>query len=368
MSTLHLDSLEIKNFRCFEHLVIEKLGRINLIVGKNSVGKSSVLEGLQIYANRGDAYNLADILKYRREMDYADLTENNDRYRINLTHAISFLFHKRTHEIGDNTPISIGPTIPQGQTFKLNIMWYGEIRTDDEPRLVGPLTPDTYDQFSSLIPRITVQIGDQQPRSFPATYNRTVSLRSTSKEGERIPCCHVPVNGLARDSITPLWDRAIIQQDKTLLKHIISALIPDIADINLLNNTIIAIDTINTPPLPIQTFGEGLMRAFGISLALVNSRQGFLLIDEFETGLHHTIQTDVWRFIFSIAKSLNVQVFATTHSWDCVEAFEKAAAEDQNEEAMLIRLQQKRDGSGIEAETYNERALEIVTRQGLEVR
>ena len=368
MSELRLNSLEIKNFRCFEHLVIEKLGRVNLIVGKNSVGKSSLLEGLHIYANKGDAYNLADILKNRREMDFADLTENNDRFRIDLTHAMSFLFHNRDHDIGDTNPITMGPTLSPGETFKLNILWYGEIQTEEGLRLAGPVIPDHYDQFSSLTPRVTVQIGDQQPRSFPATYKRTAALWSGSKEGDKIPCCYIPVNGLATNSLTPLWDRAIIQQDKPLIKQVLAAIIPEITDINLLNNAIIAIDTINSAPLPIQTFGEGLVRAFGIGLALVNSRQGFLLIDEFETGLHHTIQTDVWRFIFNIAKSLNVQVFATTHSWDCVEAFQQASAEDQSEEAMLIRLQQKKGGSGIEAESYGERLLGIATRQGVEVR
>ncbi len=51
MAKLLLDSLEIKGYRCFEHLTIEKLGRVNLIVGKNNVGKTALLEALWIYAN-----------------------------------------------------------------------------------------------------------------------------------------------------------------------------------------------------------------------------------------------------------------------------------------------------------------------------
>src|SRR5262245_60205982 len=44
MGNLILDSLEIQNFRTFQHLRIEKLGRVNLITGKNNVGKTSLLE------------------------------------------------------------------------------------------------------------------------------------------------------------------------------------------------------------------------------------------------------------------------------------------------------------------------------------
>ena len=97
-------------------------------------------------------------------------------------------------------------------------------------------------------------------------------------------------------------------------------------------------------------------------------RGGGLLIDEFETGLHHGIQADLWRMIFLLANQLNVQVFATTHSWDCVEAFQEASAENKDEEAMLIRLQRKRDGTGIEVVSYDDRRRDIATRQGVEVR
>jgi AAA15 family ATPase/GTPase len=52
MDTLVLNSLEIRKFRGFQHLQIERLGRVNLIVGKNNVGKSNLLEALQMYAQR----------------------------------------------------------------------------------------------------------------------------------------------------------------------------------------------------------------------------------------------------------------------------------------------------------------------------
>ena len=90
------------------------------------------------------------------------------------------------------------------------------------------------------------------------------------------------------------------------------------------------------------------------------------MIDEFETGLHHSVQADTLRVIFQTAKRMNVQVFATTHSWDCIEAFQEVSAEDQNEEAMLISLQQRK--AGITAVSFDERELKIATRGHIEVR
>jgi AAA15 family ATPase/GTPase len=42
---------------------------------------------------------------------------------------------------------------------------------------------------------------------------------------------------------------------------------------------------------------------------MVNAQDGYLLIDEFENSLHYSVQEQVWKAIFSLAKSLNVQVF-----------------------------------------------------------
>ena len=104
---------------------------------------------------------------------------------------------------------------------------------------------------------------------------------------------------------------------------------------------------------------------FGIALALVNAKDGFLLIDEAENGLHYSIQAEIWRFIFLIATKLNVQVFATTHSSDCVAAFQAAASESE-EDGVLIRLARK--GDRILVGEYDEALLEKAVNGGVEVR
>ena len=78
-------------------------------------------------------------------------------------------------------------------------------------------------------------------------------------------------------------------------------------------------------PVPLRSLGDGAVRLFGVALALANSQGGFLLIDEAENGIHHTIQRDFWRMVLLTAEANNVQVFATTHSWDCVAGFAQAA-------------------------------------------
>ena len=88
-------------------------------------------------------------------------------------------------------------------------------------------------------------------------------------------------------------------------------------------------------PVPLKSLGDGAVRLFGVALALANSRDGFLLIDEVENGIHYSLQFDFWKMVMKAAHDNNVQVFATTHSWDCVRGFAWAASETEEVEGAL---------------------------------
>ena len=118
-------------------------------------------------------------------------------------------------------------------------------------------------------------------------------------------------------------------------------------------------------PVPLRSFGDGLNRLFGIVLSLVNAKGGLLLIDEFENGMHHTVQLDAWRAVFELSGRLGIQVFATSHSWDSIEAFQKAASETP-EEGVLVRLSRK--GEDILSTIFAEDELAVATRDRIEVR
>lgn len=105
---------------------------------------------------------------------------------------------------------------------------------------------------------------------------------------------------------------------------------------------------------------------FGLVLALVNAKDGVLLIDEIENGFHYTVLPRLWELVMTTAERLNVQVFATTHSWDCIEAFQAVADEARQEDVMLIRLE-SRDGI-VRPVVFIKDELDIVTRDEIEVR
>lgn len=93
--------------------------------------------------------------------------------------------------------------------------------------------------------------------------------------------------------------------------------------------------------VPLGGLGDGVHRMLAIAICLVAARGGYLLIDEIDTGLHHTVMRKMWALVFETAKRLDVSVFATTHSYDCVHALAAIARESEQGpgEVSLIRVE-----------------------------
>ncbi len=119
-------------------------------------------------------------------------------------------------------------------------------------------------------------------------------------------------------------------------------------------------------PVPLKSLGDGAVRVFAVALALANSRDGFLVIDEAENGIHHSLQKRFWCMVLETAEANNVQVLATTHSRDCVEGFARAVTECQHIDGALARI--NRQNGETWAVEYSERDMRIATEQGIEVR
>ena len=95
------------------------------------------------------------------------------------------------------------------------------------------------------------------------------------------------------------------------------------------------------------------------------------MIDEFENGLHYSVQEKIWALIFKLAEQLNIQVFATTHSWDCIESFAKVAVEKTDTEGVLFRIGRSVRATNqgkVIATVFDEDKLLNITQSDIEVR
>jgi AAA15 family ATPase/GTPase len=372
-SELLLDSLEIKGYRCFKHLTIEKLGRVNLIVGKNNVGKTALLEAISIYINRGNVQNLIHFLETRNEAQRSIEQSSNRSVLIDLSFKTLFTSNSETSHNTKDLSIK-GNVNTNAETLLLS---FPELRSKD-----GKLTDiarklsETSKMFSEDEGAvIEIKYIKEKSGEFDLEYYNVLnnSLFVEKKKLVNFPNVFIKVESLRNNELLILWDDT---NKNNLIEYAINAMqllkgsIKDISFIGVpsgSNNLIPHVGIVGKPTkLPLRRFGDGMTRLLGLSLALSSCRNGILFIDEIETGLHYSILPDVWKLIFKTARDLNVQVFATTHSYDCIEAFAQAAIDDEKSDGMLIRLARKDEQ--IKAFTFDEKQLETITKEHIEVR
>jgi AAA domain, putative AbiEii toxin, Type IV TA system len=384
MNKLILNSLEIRNFRGFQHLTVERLGRVNLIVGKNNIGKSSLLEALQLYAQRGDPTLIWELIRGRDESRYFAGARDESSYSPqsrsssdrptnveDQLFAIKNLFYGRKDIKSPLESIQIGAIDSPDELISIAIGWYVEEMDEQIRPKRRLLQAEQYSLFDEPEPRFTIQIGKRQKIDYPLNPSPVAKLVGPDvKEFNHI---FRPANGLARRQVGKLWDSiSLTPLEKDVLSSI-RVIAPGVEGISLVEGAMYTRERIpivkivgNDDPLPLRSLGDGMQRMLEISLTLVNAKDGILLIDEIENGIHYSAQTELWELIFQLAHRLNVQVFATTHSWDCIEGFQKAAQENTEEEGMLIRLSLL--GDDVIATLFDERKLSIAAREQIEVR
>ncbi len=373
MSKLVLDSLEIKNFRAFKHLRIEKLGRVNLIVGKNNVGKLSVLEALWLYGRRGNLSLIWDILGARDEggSSVSNLPPNAEE----RTTAVRHLFHGREpiweHDYFPS--FHVGPVEGQpDDTFFVAITEPIAVSTTNGSRVPPTINWDEMQAFTTETFSLTAGYGKRAVYVYSLSSDEP-QIATYKADRQELNCIFTSALGLASKSQSQLWDIVALTE---LEEDVLFALRLISRDIERLTFTggnepfgrrhpIVKLKG-SSSPVPLRSMGEGMNRMFGIALALVNAKDGMLLIDEVDTGLHYSVLPDLWKLIFEVAHRLNVQVFATSHSWDCIQAFQQAAEANKDEEGMLIRLE-NRDGEVVPV-MFDERKLNIAAREQIEVR
>lgn len=337
-----LNSLAIKNFRNLEDLQIESLGQINLITGKNNTGKTAFLEAVAIYQSKGDISIINELQWNRGENRSARRPE--------------FYFSLFTgHSVGNNF-ISIGT---------LNSSLFGAKAFGSNSIVI---------KFSDLhVVPVNLEIHyqnkvDKHP-SFYDENNQYISGTRPKKKKFTLEFVSSPYLKERQNGI--LWDKIVLTEKES---NVVEAL-------KIIENTTERITFVSTynkrvPIIKVKNFkntvslksmGDGINRILDIILALVNVENGTLLIDEFENGLHYTSQKKLWEVIFFLSHKLKIQVFATTHSYDCIRSFQETINENKTDiTTNLIRLDNK-NGKIVQV-GFDGDELKIATENNIEIR
>ncbi len=389
-------SLEIRGFRAFRHLSVPRLGRVNLIVGKNNVGKTMFLESLRLYSLGGNWRALRSLLVDRDEFLIEDTGTADESSDVPL--RIEALFHRQAGgQLGDPA-FEIGPVGEMEKRLRISIRWLRKVSPGETKGIVrlevfpNP-TAELLNDYAMMPGLISTFNGSED--LIPLSYF-IARARVPYRNEEINETAFIPAKGASERDVARWWDAISLRDAETRVYECLRLIAP-IERVNYveapgrLRDRIAMVRLAGEPfPLPLKSMGDGLGRMFQIAVALEktrllrqtekamastlfsssesngNSLNSILLIDEIENGIHYSVHAKLWNFIISIAKLHNVQVFATTHSWDCILGLKDAVAQNPDADAQLIRLERH---SGVDkAVIFDQRELPIIARDEIEVR
>ena len=373
---VHLPDLVIKEFRGIKDLSLPRLGRVTLFGGRNSVGKTTVLEAVQVFAARGRFSVLRELLEGRDEFEANPNDEDRD-----VVPDFLALFHG--WDISKRSAISIGRCKGANRlTIKV------AAPSDEEAEELARIRPELSEE-EVWRPKITFGKRQQTfPWLFSASGQRfNLPMRRRPEPVEMpaaIKCESLGPGLLGNDDMARLWDNIAATDDEARAAKALSLIFGSrVNRIRVIGDrrskfrgrrlsfgggsrrVVIRLDGYEHR-VPLKSLGDGASRLFGTALALAQCRDGILVIDEAENGIHHSVQVDFWRMVLQTARECNVQVFATTHSKDCINGFARATSEIEGSEGMYVRLEQN-EGQ-VRAITYSESELLTVAEQNIEAR
>ncbi len=349
-------SISIENFRCFDKLEVDGFQRINLIAGKNNMGKTTILEALFLlsgYTNPGLPFNINAFRGMKEfkfhsntwvETLYGPLfagfnTKRRIALRAELGSGAKRVMHlettdQQTQLTHPPDPSASGMTGSSSQAIRLTS---GEGESD-------------YTFHTSFKNQTIVSTPGAIPQEFDAYFQGPIQRANPQHTTERF-------GELSKGHRTQYVEAALRIMDKRLESLSIEP---------YGGGYVVHADMGIGMKVPLNYAGDGIMSLASILVAIGSCRGGVVLVDEIENGIHHSVLSKVWKAIYSAARDFDAQVFATTHSWECIVAAHEAFKKEKDYDFRLYRLERVDDE--ISAVAYEKEILETAIENGMEVR
>ncbi len=289
MSKEHfIKNIEIKNFKCFEDFKAEGFGRVNLIGGKNNVGKTAFMEAIGINVHSKDVLSLftsISIITFQRNKLEKD---NLNKIKENFENLIEYDSKTNLNEIGYKLKNQDGK---KEYSFKIN-----KKKVDINSN-----------EFSYQVKKID-NIYFIDNFGFDNLWLKEVYIAIQKKDKEEALYKYINEfdNSIEKFKVFDNSPECKIKASKEYRK--------------------------------INEFGSGLKHYISIICSLYACENGYLFIDEIYNGIHYTQLDKLWEIILTISKEQNVQVFATTHSKECIDSYARVSKKLQDKEITFIDL------------------------------
>jgi hypothetical protein len=357
---LPIEHLDITAFRGLRHLKLEKLGRVNLLVGLNDSGKTSVLEAIALMSRPLDPTWWLR-LAHQREPAQMPLR------RLSRTERLQWLFPPSDQPERERAEVVIraeGRIPITAMTARFN-------------RVVAMRPHSFFGRRDTPVERETpgaeLQI-DLSAAGHPRTHSFTMwqnePVRSIEQEISG-PHCEVvlayhhwmptgPIRGYSQARLEGT------SEDLTTLLSLLDAEIQGLEILQPEEEPVLYVRHATHGLVPLSVYGDGIRRTLLLAESVVKAKGGLLLIDEIETGIHVSALGGVYAWLVRACRDLDVQLFVTTHSLEAIDAL---LAADTTPEEDIVAFKLGRQGGQSVVKRYGEDQLKWMRfERGLEVR
>ena len=295
-------NIEIKNFRGIDHLKIDDFSRVNILLGQNSSGKSSVLECLLLMMGMSNP-DLPQTINSIRSRNYSSFAD------------LGYMFHNYDLKVKPETSSVLFDDTKRHLSLELTYVFDEKSQPDLQNGQIP--TSETKTFLNTLKMLFDVESGEQKSTyecSLTANQQGLISNKKLAegyleKNSVAFLFSDLAAGNPARD-LVELTKRRLKDTVTEQLKHFDSR----ITALEILNNVAyVGLEGIDQL-LTVNMQGDGLRRYLNIVAASANPANNILLIDEIENGLHYSAYKKLWEAIFALATTTNKQVFVTTHS------------------------------------------------------
>jgi energy-coupling factor transporter ATP-binding protein EcfA2 len=363
-----LAGLTVSGFRALSHVEIADFADVNLFVGKNSTGKTTLLEAIRVLLSKDIRPRLYSLLDERDEYNFRAATSGRRSGAVDGPElSYESLFSGRP-ELSNGSVFSISGT-NDGPDLTIRFMWLHELRGDDASVRFTPSDGPEFDP--EALAGFEIQRSGIRALLPLNRLGRLIARRALRDEDESV--VFLPSEGLSIQEVGRIWDGIALTDDEDHVVRALQIISPTLEKLVMVESPerrgermlMAKIGEFNTP-VPFKSLGEGAYHLLSVVLALIKSRGSTLLIDEVASGIHYSVQPKLWSMIFDQAANFDVQVFATTHSWDCVSALSKAGSERLLQSASLFRLE--KHGQQIRSVSFSGKELSIAAEEMIEIR
>jgi len=336
----HFSVININKYNKYRNFSIDNLSRINIFAGKNNTGKTTILEAIHLLCKQNDLNGLFDVYKVRKKTNeiFSDHLSEGLNDSIELTGVFNGVelstYIEKYDDINANkndvylTSFKADSSI-DGENNSMIIHTYEKGASDIRYEKILHLC-NSY--FSS--PYFT------EASDFMSLYNRAVEIKY--------------------DDHTAMWHiMQFVRQVDPSINGIEATLKNDIPTF-VVDSSLFPEHTVE-----LSSYGEGLVRIFEVALCIASCKNGVLLIDELETAIHYSMLVKYTKFIQEMAEAFNVQIFITTHSKECIDAFVKNNY--KNEDISAYRLSDV-DGEIVCKYVSGDKLLNLVDGMNFDIR